>query len=85
MLVFPAGTCWAGSTLLMRTGAATSDHISPQAGLAGERLMWVEYGQFRGKAPLTQQQQGPKPPMPKQTPALQEYFEQLMACKCECG
>jgi hypothetical protein len=69
----------------MRTGAATNDHIAPQAGSAGERLMWIEYGQFRSKTPLSQQQQGPKPRMPKQTPILQEYFEQLMACKCECG
>jgi hypothetical protein len=69
---------------MLRTGAATNDHIAPQAGIPGERLMWVEYGQFRSKTPELPQE-GPKPRMPKQTPAVQEYFEQLMACKCECG
>jgi hypothetical protein len=69
----------------MRTGAATSDHIAPQAGSAGERFMWVEFAQFRSNMPLNQQQQGPKPRLQKKTSALQEYYEQLMACKCECG
>jgi hypothetical protein len=74
--------------LLMRTGAATSDYIAPQAGSAGERFMWVEYAQFRSNTPLSQQQQQQQQrskPLPKQTPAVQEYFEQLMACKCKCG
>jgi hypothetical protein len=49
--------------------------------------MWMEYAQFRSNTPLSQQQQQQQrsKPLPKQTPAVQEYFEQLMACKCECG
>jgi hypothetical protein len=70
--------------VLMRPGACTNDHISYQTGNAGERYMNVELGVFRPNIPLDPQQ-GPMPRQQKKGSALQEYFEQLMMCKCKQG
>jgi hypothetical protein len=68
---------------MLRTGFRTNDHFSHLTGKA-ERVMHVELGVFRPNVPLNAQQQGLKPRQQKKGSALQEYFEQLMMCKCEC-
>jgi hypothetical protein len=60
---------------MLRAGAPTIDHISPQAGSASDRVFWVEYAQFRSDMPMNTQQQGLRPRLQKKTSALQEYFE----------
>jgi hypothetical protein len=78
-----AGTCWPGSFFVMRTGGPTKDHIGPQTGSGSDRFLWVEYAQFRPNVPLGSPTGPPKPRLQKRASALQEYFEQLMVCKCE--
>lgn len=69
--------------MMLRTGFRTRDHISPQTGSAAERVMWVELGVFRPNVPLNAQQQSLKPRQQKRGAAVQQYFEQLLVCKCE--
>lgn len=66
----------------MRTGGLTSDHIGPQFGSSSDRFLWVEYAQFRPNIPLDPTGQQAKPRLQKKASALQEYWEQLMVCKC---
>jgi hypothetical protein len=81
-LTLTAGVCWPGSFFVMRTGGSTNDHIGPQTGTGSDRFLWVEYAQFRPNIPLNATA-GPKPRLQKKASALQEYWEQLMVCKCE--
>lgn len=69
--------------LILRPGARTNDHIAYQSGRSGERYMNVELAAFRPNIPLNAQQGGLRPRRQKKLSAVQDYFEQLMMCKCE--
>jgi hypothetical protein len=69
--------------VMLRPGARTTDHIAYQTGSTSERYMNVELGVFRPNTPLTAQQDSARPRRQKKGSAVQEYFEQLMMCKCE--
>jgi hypothetical protein len=68
---------------MLRPGWRTNDHISFQAGNIAERVMHIELGVFRPNIPLSAEQQELRPRQQKKGSAVQEYFEQLMMCKCE--
>lgn len=76
---YKKAVCWTPSTIIFRPTGSTTGNISPttvQAGSPHEPFVWIEYHMFRPNLPSRNQ-----PRWQKRLSAVQEAFEQLMACK----